>query len=107
MLFRSLIAQPIAPRNSVVRMLIQAVAGLDDCRRATFGRDGVAAHRIDLGNDGDAEAGEGVSHGDRRAQACTASTHHQDVAGERVHDALNMGDYVAGPAGVKTRPREM
>ena len=61
----------------------------------------MAAHRIDLGNNGDAERGERVGHGDRRAQACPAATDHEDIAGENIHDPLNQRTLRRG-----ARPRQ-
>ena len=43
-----LIAEPVAARDGVAGMLVQAIIGLDDCGGTPFGRDRVAAHRVDL-----------------------------------------------------------
>ena len=85
---RILITQPVAPGNRVVRVLIQAVARLDHGRRAAFGRNGVAAHRINLGDHGDGKAGKRFGHGDGGAQPRPAAADHQHVAGEDVHRSL-------------------
>ena len=64
---RILVREPVGTRNGVVRMGIQAIAGLDDRRRAAFRRDGVAAHRVDLGDHGNAELGVRLGRGDGRS----------------------------------------
>ena len=75
---RILIAQPIAARNGVVGVLVEAVVRTDDTRRSTFGGDGVAAHRVHLGHDGDVEARIGFRDGNRGAQprAAAADQHY-------------------------------
>ena len=85
---RILITQPVAPGNRVVRVLIQAVARLDHCRRAAFGRNGVAAHRINLGDHGDGEAGKCLSHGNGGAQPRPTAADDQHIAREDVHRFL-------------------
>ncbi len=52
-----LIAQPVAARDGVVGVLVQTVVGFGHTGRAAFGRNRVAAHGINLGNNGDAELG--------------------------------------------------
>ena len=51
-----LVAQPVAPGDGVVRMLVTTVIGANDARRSTLGGDRVAAHRVHLGHDRDVEA---------------------------------------------------
>ena len=43
-----LLAQPVAAGDGVVEVVVEAVMVLHHAGRAAFGRDGVAAHRIDL-----------------------------------------------------------
>ena len=69
-----LIAQPVASGNGVVGMLVEAVVRGDDTRRAPLGRDGVAAHRVDLGNNRDAEMGMGL--GDRQGRRANQLRRH-------------------------------
>ena len=64
---RILVREPVGTRNGVVRMGIQAIASLDDRCRAAFRRDGVAAHRVDLGDHGNAEVGVRLGRGDGRS----------------------------------------
>src|SRR5215813_9813521 len=52
---RVLVAHPISAGDRVVGVLIQCVAGFDHAGRAAFGRHGVAAHRVDFRDYGDAQ----------------------------------------------------
>ena len=81
-----LIAQPVASGNGVVGMLVEAVVRGDDTRRAPLGRDGVAAHRVHLGNNRDAEMGMGLGDGEGGAQTSSAATYEHHVVG-RLHVA--------------------
>src|SRR5206468_1929461 len=76
---RVLIAQPVAAGNGVVGVLVEAVVRTNHGRRAAFGRHRVAAHRIDLGDDGNSEAVVGFGDGNGGAQTRAAATHQQDV----------------------------
>jgi hypothetical protein len=76
---RVLVAQPVAAGDGVVGVLVEAVDVLDDRGRAAFGRDRVAAHRIDLRDDRDAEVRVGLGDGDGRAQAGPTAAHDDDV----------------------------
>ena len=58
-----LIAKPVTAADRIVGVCVQAVVRLDDCRGPTFGRHGVAPHRIDFGYDTDTELG--IRFGDR------------------------------------------
>jgi hypothetical protein len=86
-LHRVLVAEPVAAGHGVVGVLVQAVLGLDDGGGASLGRDRVAAHGIDLGDDADAQPRIGLGHGDRRAQARSATAHDEHVAAEEIHDS--------------------
>ena len=76
---RILIAEPVAARDGVVGVLVEAVVGRDGAGGAALGGDGVAAHRVDLGDDGDTQPGIGLGDGDRGAQARAAAAHEHDV----------------------------
>ena len=62
-LHRILITHPVTTGNGVVGMLIEAVIGLDDRGGAAFGRDRMAAHRVDLRDHGHRQFG--IDLGDR------------------------------------------
>ena len=62
-----LVAQPVAPGDGVVGVLVQAVSGLDHRGRPPLRRDGVAAHGIDLGDHGHAQLRIHLGDGDGRA----------------------------------------
>jgi hypothetical protein len=64
---RVLVAQPVTAGHRVVGVLVQAVVPRDDRRRAALGRDRMAAHRIDLRHDRDAQAGVRLHDRDGRA----------------------------------------
>ena len=53
---RVLVAQPVAPGDRVVGVLVEGVALRDHPGRAALGRHGVAAHRVDLRHDGHVES---------------------------------------------------
>src|SRR6185312_1637498 len=74
-----LVAEPVAARHRVVAVLVEAVVGGDDPGRAALGRHRVAAHRVDLGDQGDVEPGFGLGDGDGGAQPGGAATHDQHV----------------------------
>ena len=74
-----LIAEPVAAGDGVVGVLVQAVVGGNHARGAAFGRDGVAAHRIDLHTTSHAEPGVGLGDGDRGAQTGPAASDEHDV----------------------------
>src|SRR3972149_11902190 len=90
-------AHPVAARDGVVGVLVQAVPGLDDGGGAPLRRDRVAAHGIDLGDHGDAELGMRLGHGDAGAQAGTPAPHHQHIAGRDLHGSLaSLPSYYGG-----------
>ena len=68
-LYRILIAEPIAARDGVIGVIVQAVIGTHDAGRPTLGGDSMAAHGIDLGDDRDSESGIGFRDGDGGAQS--------------------------------------
>ena len=71
--------EPVAARDRVVGVLVEAVVGGDDAGRAALGRDRVAAHRIDLRDHRHVEPGVGLGDRDGGAQARAAAAHDQDV----------------------------
>jgi hypothetical protein len=77
-----LVAQPVAAGDGVVGVLVERVVRTDDAGRAALGRDRVAAHRVDLGDDGDAEARIGFRDRDRRAQPRAAAANEDHVMRE-------------------------
>ena len=64
-----LIAQPVPAGDGVVTVLIERVVSFHHPGRSAFGRDGVAAHGINLGDDRHAELGIGFRNGNRGAQS--------------------------------------
>src|SRR5207247_10004325 len=87
-LHRDLIAEPIAPRDGVVGVLVEAVSWLDHRRRAALRRDRVAAHRIDLGDHGYAKLRARLDDSDRRAKASASAAYYQPVARQAIHGRL-------------------
>jgi hypothetical protein len=75
---RILIAEPVAARDRVVTVLVEAVVGRDRARGAALRGDGVAPHRVHLRDHRDVEPGIGFRDGDRRPQprAAAADQHH-------------------------------
>jgi hypothetical protein len=73
-----LLAQPVAATHRVVEVVLEAVGRELDPRRAAFGRDRMAAHRVDLRDQRDLQRRIGLCNGDRCPQACpaTADDHH-------------------------------
>ena len=82
-----LVAEPVAAGDGVVEMVVQAVVVLDDAGRAAFGGHGVAAHRIDLGDQRKREGRIGLGDRDGGAQAGAAGAHDRDVDFNHVHEA--------------------
>ena len=76
---RVLVTQPVAARHRVVGVLVQAVVGRDDRRSAALGRDRVAAHRVDLRHDRDAQPRVRLHDRDGGAQPGAAAAHHHHV----------------------------
>jgi hypothetical protein len=72
---RILITEPIAARDGVSGMFVQAVVGLDDCGGTPFGRDCVAAHWVDLRDHRHIAPGIDLSHRNGRPQASAPTTH--------------------------------
>ena len=80
-----LIAQPIAPGDSVVAVFVERVVRLGHAGRAALGRDRVAAHGIDLGDHRHAEFGISFRDRDGRAQSGAAAADQQNIVRGRIH----------------------
>ncbi len=62
-----LVAEEVRALHGVVAVHLEGVVVAGDGRRAALGGDGVAAHRVDLRDDGDAGVGIGLRRRNRRA----------------------------------------
>ena len=80
-----LVAQPVSAADGVVGVRLQAILRLHDRGRPALGHNRVAAHRIDLGDDADAQVGIGLGNGDRCPQPRTPAADHQNVVGNGLH----------------------
>ena len=80
-----LVAQPVAAAHGVVEVMLEAVVGLDDAGRAALGRAGVAAHRVDLGDQRDAQLRVGLRERDGGAQSRAARADDRYVRLDRLH----------------------
>ena len=69
---RILIAEPVSAGDGIVKMIIETVVALDYSGGAALGGNGVAAHRIDLGDQCDLQGWRSLGDRDRGAQAGTA-----------------------------------
>ena len=79
-----LVAQPVAAGNGVVDVLVEAVVGTDRAGGTALGGDGMAPHRVYLGNHRNPEAGIMLCDCDCRPEARTAAAYQYDVV-RRVH----------------------
>jgi hypothetical protein len=86
-----LLAEPVAAGHRIVEMILPTVVGQRDRRGAAFGRHGVAAHRINLGDERNPKRGIGLRRCDRRAQTCATRTNDRDVRVEDFHCAYPPG----------------
>ena len=82
-----LVGQPVRAADGVVDVILGAVVVLDDRRHAALGGDGVAAHRIDLGHDADAEIWVLLGHGDSGPKAGATAANDEHVVLQLVHGA--------------------
>ena len=78
---RILIAEPVAARDSVVRVLVETVVDRDGAGGAALGRNGVAAHRVHLGDHRDTQPGIRLGNCYRGAQPRAATANEHDVVG--------------------------
>ena len=72
-----LVGQKVAPEDRVLRVRVEAVVVAHDRRRAALGGHGVAAHGIDLREDGDGEPVRLLRRGDGRAESRPAAADHE------------------------------
>src|SRR5207302_10821583 len=86
-----LIAQPVPTGNRVVGMIGQGVAGFDYRSSAALGGNGVAAHRVNLGDHSDIEAGIHLRDSNRGAETGPAATDNENVVGRNVHYSASSG----------------
>ena len=87
-----LVAQPVAARDRVVGVLVEGVALRDRARGAALGRHRVAAHRVDLRDDGHVESRFGLGDGDGGAETGPAAADDAARRGRRPprrHSPLN------------------
>jgi hypothetical protein len=82
---RVLITQPVAAGHGVVEMILETVVVLDDASGATLGGDGVAAHRVDLGDQGDTQVRIRLRNGDGGAQSRTSGPDDNNIRSDRFH----------------------
>jgi len=81
-----LVGKPVGAADGVAEVGVEAVVGFDDRGRSAFGRDGMAAHRIDFGDDADAQPGVLLADGDGRSQAGPAPADDEDVVSQQIHN---------------------
>ena len=74
-----LVGQPVAAAHGIVEVQIEAVIGFDNAGSTALGSAGMAAHRIDLGNEGHLDIRVVLGEGDSRSQTGTAGTHNHDI----------------------------
>ena len=81
-----LIVQPVATAHGVVEVEVEAVVALDDTRRSTFCGASVAAHRVYLGNEGDAQFRIGFGESDGGSQPRASGTDDGDIGFDYLHN---------------------
>src|SRR5207253_3872407 len=80
-----LVAEPVAARDSVVSVVIQCVSRFDYRGSATLGRNGVATHRVNLGDDRYAETGASLGHSNGSSKAGPTAADQKNVVMGDVH----------------------
>jgi hypothetical protein len=80
-----LVAEPVATAHRVVEVHLQGVVGSLDARGTTLGGTGVAAHRVDLRNEGDLQLRVGFCNRDRRTQAGAAGPDNDNISLDAFH----------------------
>jgi uncharacterized protein YheU (UPF0270 family) len=86
-----LVGKPVAPANGVVEVEVEAVVRLDHPGGATLGGAGVAAHRIDLGDQRNAQIRGRFGESNRGAQACAPCAHDHDIGAYGFHREVPSG----------------
>jgi len=76
---RVLIAEPVTSRDRIVKVIIETIIVLDDSSGAALRSNGVAAHRIHLGDQRNFQGRIRLRHRDRRAQAGTTGADNCDI----------------------------
>ncbi len=94
-----LVAEPIAARDGVVDVLLDGVVVTDYAGGAAFGRDRVAAHRVNLRDHRDIELRIGFGDSDSGAESGAAATDQQNIVRRGFHSILRAG--VSGVTGIK------
>src|SRR5579864_9157049 len=94
-----LVAEPIAARDGVVDVLLDSVVIADYTGGAAFGRDRVAAHRVDLRDHRDIELGIALGDSDSGAESGAAATNQENIVRRGFHSILRAG--VSGATGIK------
>jgi hypothetical protein len=82
-----LVGKVVGALDRVEGVGLVAVLRSKNGRGAAFGRDRVAAHRVDLGDHRDLEPGIGLDHGYRCPDAGKPSADYQDVIALKIHVA--------------------
>ena len=80
-----LLAQPVAAAHGIVEMVVQAVVGPRHRGGPAFRGHGVAAHRVDLGNQRDLQRRIRFGDRDRRPQTCATRAYNRYVCLEYFH----------------------
>ncbi len=80
-----LVAQPVAAADGVVEVHLQRIVGALDAGRAALGCAGVAAHRVDLGDQRDLQVRVGLGNGDRRPEAGAAGADDDHISVDGFH----------------------
>jgi hypothetical protein len=80
-----LVAQPVAATDGVVEVLLQTVVGLDHTGGATLSRTSVAAHRVDLRDQRDAQLRIGLYKCNCSAQPRASGSDYGHICLDRFH----------------------
>src|SRR5207245_1731236 len=80
-----LVAEPVTAGDGVVGMLVKSVAWLGDACSAAFGRNCVAPHGVDLGDNRDVKFGIDFGDCDGSPEARPATSHQENVVVRYVH----------------------
>jgi hypothetical protein len=83
-----LLAQPVAASHGIVEVRLQTVVRLRHCGGTPFGRHGMAAHGVDLGNQRNAQGRVGLGDRNGSAQSTTTSTDDGNINLNNLHTTL-------------------